>query len=58
MIEFLIAGIVGLLVGVVIGFLVANGKKQALVTQVEVLKAAKEALEDEWLEVADALGEL
>ena len=32
MIEFLIAGIVGLLVGVVIGFLVANGKKQALVT--------------------------
>ena len=42
MIEFLIAGIVGLLVGVVIGFLVANGKKQALVTQVEVLKAAKE----------------
>ena len=42
MIEFLIAGIVGLLVGAVIGFLVANGKKQALVTQVEVLKAAKE----------------
>ena len=42
MIEFLIAGIVGLLVGVVIGFLVVNGKKQALVTQVEVLKAAKE----------------
>lgn len=42
MIAISIAALVGLFLGVIVGFLLANSKNQSLVTQIEVLKTAKE----------------